>query len=79
MLKKLQSQMNQLPLTYRENSEMKDNTKRIEIYTDGACIGNPGPGGWGAIIINQNEDNFSAAIVRRIDQGRNKSILYSRH
>ncbi|AHB47975.1 RNaseH ribonuclease [Hyphomicrobium nitrativorans NL23] len=23
----------------------------IEIYTDGACSGNPGPGGWGAILI----------------------------
>lgn len=23
----------------------------IHIYTDGACRGNPGPGGWGAIII----------------------------
>ena len=24
--------------------------KQIEIFTDGACKGNPGPGGWGAII-----------------------------
>ena len=24
--------------------------KQIEIYTDGACSGNPGPGGWGAIL-----------------------------
>lgn len=24
--------------------------KRIEIFTDGACSGNPGPGGWGAIL-----------------------------
>lgn len=23
----------------------------IEIYTDGACSGNPGPGGWGALLI----------------------------
>jgi len=23
----------------------------IDIYTDGACLGNPGPGGWGAVII----------------------------
>ena len=23
----------------------------IEIYTDGACRGNPGPGGWGALLI----------------------------
>ncbi len=22
----------------------------VEIYTDGACSGNPGPGGWGAIL-----------------------------
>jgi ribonuclease HI len=25
-------------------------TKIIDIYTDGACSGNPGPGGWGAIL-----------------------------
>lgn len=24
--------------------------KTIEIYTDGACSGNPGPGGWGAVL-----------------------------
>ena len=24
---------------------------KIEIYTDGACSGNPGPGGWGAVLI----------------------------
>lgn len=25
-------------------------SKTVEIYTDGACSGNPGPGGWGAIL-----------------------------
>lgn len=25
---------------------------QIEIYTDGACSGNPGPGGWGAILMS---------------------------
>ncbi|MBQ4324642.1 MAG: ribonuclease HI [Clostridia bacterium] len=25
--------------------------KKVEIYTDGACRGNPGPGGWGAILV----------------------------
>ncbi|MBL1430234.1 MAG: ribonuclease HI [Robiginitomaculum sp.] len=24
---------------------------KVEIYTDGACRGNPGPGGWGALLI----------------------------
>ena len=27
----------------------------IKIYTDGACIGNPGPGGWAAIILSENK------------------------
>lgn len=26
-------------------------TATIEIYTDGACRGNPGPGGWGALLV----------------------------
>ena len=25
--------------------------KRVDVYTDGACSGNPGPGGWGAILV----------------------------
>jgi ribonuclease HI len=28
----------------------KSNENTVEIYTDGACRGNPGPGGWGAIL-----------------------------
>ena len=27
-------------------------TPKVLIYTDGACSGNPGPGGWGAILIS---------------------------
>ena len=29
-------------------------TKQIIIYTDGACRGNPGPGGWGVILCYNN-------------------------
>ena len=25
--------------------------KRVMLYTDGACSGNPGPGGWGAVLL----------------------------
>ena len=28
----------------------KPNEKIVDIYTDGACSGNPGPGGWGALL-----------------------------
>jgi len=27
----------------------------IEIYTDGACLNNPGPGGWGVIIVEKDK------------------------
>ena len=29
--------------------------KCVEIYTDGACSGNPGPGGWGTILMYKSE------------------------
>ena len=29
---------------------MTGSVRRVEIYTDGACRGNPGPGGWGATL-----------------------------
>jgi ribonuclease HI len=34
----------------------------IKIYTDGACSGNPGPGGWGFVIIDgENTKSFSGS------------------
>ena len=34
----------------------------VEIYTDGACRGNPGPGGWGALLIlGEREKTLSGA------------------
>ena len=33
---------------------------KVTIYTDGACSGNPGPGGWGAILmLNENKKEIS--------------------
>lgn len=29
--------------------------KKVDIYTDGACSGNPGAGGWGAVLIYGNQ------------------------
>jgi ribonuclease HI len=34
----------------------------IEIFTDGACSGNPGPGGWGAL---RKGDNGTGTVRRR--------------
>ena len=30
--------------------------KEVEIYTDGACRGNPGPGGWGAVLVYRGRE-----------------------
>ena len=30
--------------------------KKVDIYTDGACSGNPGPGGWGVLIEIDNKN-----------------------
>ena len=36
----------------------------VEIYTDGACRGNPGPGGWGALLsCGEHEKELSGAEV----------------
>ena len=38
--------------------------KNVEIYTDGACSGNPGPGGWGAVLIyNGVEKQLSGSEI----------------
>ena len=38
--------------------------KRVEIFTDGACSGNPGAGGWGAILrYNDVEKELSALLL----------------
>jgi ribonuclease HI len=29
--------------------------KKVEIYTDGSSLGNPGPGGWGVVIITNDQ------------------------
>ena len=45
--------------------------QRIKIYTDGACRGNPGRGGWGVFIINGQESKkiFGGKIKALISGG----------
>ncbi|MCJ2182336.1 ribonuclease HI [Novosphingobium sp. 1949] len=36
--------------------------KRVEVFTDGACKGNPGPGGWGVLLrMGQHEKEMSGS------------------
>lgn len=39
---------------------MEKTMKKVQIYSDGACSGNPGPGGWGTIVVyNGHEKELS--------------------
>lgn len=35
-----------------------DSKKKVVIYTDGACSGNPGPGGWAAILLYKGTEKI---------------------
>ncbi|MDD3244350.1 MAG: ribonuclease HI [Eubacteriales bacterium] len=45
--------------------------KFVEIYTDGACSGNPGPGGWAAILCFNGAEK---AISGRVDNTTNNRM-----
>lgn len=36
--------------------QVAEQRKKVEIYTDGACSGNPGPGGWAAILTYEGHE-----------------------
>ncbi|SVD44279.1 uncharacterized protein METZ01_LOCUS397133, partial [marine metagenome] len=50
---------------------MSDKLIEVSIYTDGACLGNPGPGGWAAIIYN---DTVRTEIAGRDDNTTNNRM-----
>jgi ribonuclease HI len=47
--------------------------KQVKIYTDGACRGNPGPGGWGAILCYSDVNKEIYGFVK--DTTNNKMEL----
>jgi ribonuclease HI len=45
-------------------------TKPVEIYTDGACRGNPGPGGWAAVLMAGDREKEIAGAENRTTNNR---------
>lgn len=51
-----------MPASSSETDDDGKPLKQIQIFTDGACKGNPGPGGWGAILrMGQHEKEMSGS------------------
>ena len=44
--------------------------ERVSIFTDGACSGNPGPGGWGAILRWKGQDKELSGGARETTNNR---------
>ena len=42
----------------------------VEIYTDGACKGNPGPGGWGALLLYKGTERELSGCERETTNNR---------
>ena len=51
-------------------------SKIIEIYTDGSCSGNPGPGGWAAIVL-MNDDKYIISGYEKQTTNNRMEILAS--
>lgn len=45
-------------------------TQRVEIFTDGACRGNPGPGGWAALLRFRDVEKSISGAERRTTNNR---------
>lgn len=45
-------------------------TESVEIYTDGACRGNPGPGGWGALLRFRGREKTLSSAERATTNNR---------
>jgi len=51
-------------------------TDGVTVYSDGACSGNPGPGGWGAVILcGGAERTLSGGEVLRVKNRARARIL----
>jgi ribonuclease HI len=49
---------------------MMENVKYVTIYTDGACIGNPGPGGYGIVLLYQGHRRELSGGYRKTTNNR---------
>ncbi len=52
------------------NTEHATTAPAVVIYTDGACIGNPGPGGWAAVIVAPTDRRELSGRFRRTTNNR---------
>jgi ribonuclease HI len=49
---------------------VNEETTTVDIFTDGACRGNPGPGGWAALLRHRQEEKMISGAVEQTTNNR---------
>ena len=52
------------------SSRPETDLKHVTIYTDGSCLGNPGPGGWGAVLLHGQDRREMSGGFRETTNNR---------
>ena len=58
-----------------ENNQNLNKYQEFKIYTDGACLGNPGPGGYAAVILNSDSKKLKTVAGSEKDSTNNRMEL----
>ena len=70
--------------TFCDKTGKLSNMKQVDIFTDGACSGNPGLGGWGAILRYKGVEKEISGVyklrkdTRQLAQEKNRPVVYNR-
>ena len=60
------------PLTLAQVLERYQQGPQTGVFTDGSCIGNPGPGGWGAVYVMDGHGSWlmmTSELVPSLEEG----------
>ena len=57
------------------DNEILDKYQEFKVYTDGACLGNPGPGGYAAVILNKDSKKLRTVAGAEKDSTNNRMEL----
>mgnify|MGYP006272961033 CR=1 FL=1 len=58
-----------------EEDQNLNNYQEFKVYTDGACLGNPGPGGYAAVILSSNSQKLKTVKGSEKDSTNNRMEL----
>lgn len=71
LLEELEAEQDSEP----EKKENLNEYQEFKVYTDGACLGNPGPGGYAAVILNSNSQKLKTVAGAEKDSTNNRMEL----